>query len=160
MLCLTILGCFGSAQRRQGSRARRSWMVARDYDYRRDYRLNGTRLMQTIDIWMGTPYCMGGTSRRCIDCSAFVKNVFKKVNGAKLPRKTADLYKLGRPVLQRDLATGDLVFFRIARNRISHVGIYVGNNRFAHASTTVGVTITSMSDGYFSKFYAGARRLF
>ncbi len=160
LVLTSIPGCMGTSYDTMRGRERRSFVVPRNYDYRRDYRLNNSRLMEAINEWMGTPYCMGGTTRRCIDCSAFVKNVFKKVNGANLPRKTTSLYKMGKLVLRRDLAVGDLVFFKIQRNRISHVGIYVGNDRFAHASATVGVTQTSMDDPYFSKYYAGARRLF
>lgn len=157
---LVFAGCFGPPHDVLRRPERRSFVVPRNYDYRKDYRLNTTRLMAAIQDWMGTPYCMGGTTKRCIDCSAFVKNVFKKVNGAKLPRKTTALYKKGRSVLRNDLAVGDLVFFHNQRRKISHVGIYVGDGLFAHASTTVGVTRTSINDPYFTKHYAGARRLF
>jgi cell wall-associated NlpC family hydrolase len=89
-----------------------------------------------------------------------VKNVYKKTNGAKLPRTTQKLFKIGRDVRKNELAVGDLVFFGKNRRKLTHVGIYLGDNKMAHASASVGVTISPIDDPYFEGQYMGARRLF
>lgn len=152
----------GASRRRtaysRGHARRRT--VPRNYDYRKNYKVNKSRLVSAIDPWIGTPYCIGGDTRKCIDCSGFVKNIFKKVTGAKLPRTAEEQYKLGKSVGRNHLIPGDLVFFKTGRKRISHVGIYIGNEQFAHAGTKTGVTITKMNKPYFKNRYIGARRLF
>lgn len=158
-------GCGGSRAgvhrkgftRKAGGAQKRT--VPRNHDYRKHYRLNTNRLMAAIREWLGTPYCLGGDTKKCTDCSGFVKNVYKRVNGVKLPRTASKQHKLGKRISRSQLKPGDLVFFKTGRTGI-HVGIYVGKNKFAHASTTVGVTITSMGDTYFKKRYIGAKRLF
>lgn len=124
---------------------------------RRGQRLKG--LTATAHSYLGTPYLMGGTTRRAIDCSAFTQNVFR-AHGVKLPR-TADVqYNVGRKVNRGQEQPGDLVFFETYLPGPSHVGIYLGNGKFIHASSSRGVTITPLNSYYFGPRYIGAKRVF
>lgn len=124
---------------------------------RRGQRLRG--LTSTAHSYLGTPYLMGGTTRRAIDCSAFTQNVFS-AHGIKLPR-TADVqYNVGTKVPKGQEQPGDLVFFETYLPGPSHVGIYLGNGKFIHASSSRGVTITPLNSYYFGPRYLGAKRVF
>lgn len=116
-------------------------------------------LSSTAHSYLGTPYMMGGTTRRAIDCSAFTQNVFA-AHGIKLPR-TADVqYNVGQRVARGKEMPGDLVFFETYLPGPSHVGIYLGNGKFIHASSSRGVTITPLNSSYFGPRYLGAKRVF
>ena len=95
-------------------------------------------LAQVYNKWAGTPYRMGGTTKRGIDCSAFVQIAFLDAYGIELPRTTSEQHYLGRQIQKHELRIGDLVFFR----RNHHVGVYIGNNQFMHASSSQGVIIS------------------
>ncbi len=121
------------------------------------------RLREAVEPWRGTPYKLGGTTKLGVDCSAFVQAVFDEVYRMDLPR-TAEMQEgLGARIDRRELRTGDLVFFRtqgmgpLFRSR--HVGVYLGNGEFAHASGSQGVTVSRLDNRYWNKKYAGARRL-
>ncbi len=108
--------------------------------------------------WEGTPHEWGGTSRDGIDCSAFVQTVYKDLFTVDLPRTTALQSKEGQAVLLNQMAIGDLIFYRIdARTR--HVGIYVGEDEFMHASKSEGVTISPIDDPYWEKRFWTVRRI-
>jgi len=107
--------------------------------------------------WVGTPYLYGGTTKNGTDCSGFVSSVYKEKEGINIPRTSVDGYKNGKPVNRQDLTIGDLVFFG-EKSKVSHVGIYVGEGKFIHASTSLGVTVTPLSDSYWVPRYMGARR--
>jgi lipoprotein Spr len=116
------------------------------------------RLYQYIDQWYGTPYCLGGTTKGCIDCSAFVQSFFSAVFDTNLPRTARDQYKVAQKISSTELLQGDLLFFN-TRGGVSHVGIYLQNNKFVHASTSGGVTISDMFDPYYSRHFIGAGRI-
>lgn len=117
------------------------------------------KLFHFVYDWIGTPYRFGGSSRRGIDCSAFTKELYSEVFNMDIQRSSRDIFSMVSPVRKDDLKEGDLVFFKIHSRRISHVGIYLGNNRFAHASSR-GVAISSLDDAYYSRyFYRGGRML-
>lgn len=110
---------------------------------------------------LGTPYHYGGTTREGLDCSGFVLQVFTPL-GVRLPRVSADQAQVGQPVAAEDLQPGDLVFFDTAGGgRISHVGIYLGGDRFVSANSYQGkVSLdTLMADRYWGPRYRGARRV-
>ena len=114
-------------------------------------------LFKEIEKWIGTRYRYGGATEKGIDCSAYTGTVVHHVYGLVLPRTArnqyADCIKLDKEQLQQ----GDLVFFN-TRGGISHVGFYLGNGYFTHASTSVGVTISNLSETYWSrKFVRGGR---
>jgi len=117
------------------------------------------KLFNFVHDWVGTPYRFGGSSRKGIDCSAFTKQLYSDVFNLSIRRNSRDIFSMVNPVSKDDLKEGDLVFFKIHSRSISHVGIYLGNNRFAHASSR-GVAISSLDDAYYSRyFYKGGRML-
>ncbi|MDR2555561.1 MAG: C40 family peptidase [Fibromonadaceae bacterium] len=110
--------------------------------------------------WLGTPYKYGGNTKRGTDCSGFVSSVYMEKERMSVPRTTKDGFKNGKSVDRSSLVVGDLVFFsREGRgNKVNHVGIYVGDGNFMHASTSLGVTITPLDDSHWKTLYLGARR--
>lgn len=108
--------------------------------------------------WRGTPYRYGGTTERGIDCSAFTREVFRNAVGIELPRDTRSQVHEGMRVSKRDLVEGDLVFFKINRH-LNHVGVYVGNGEFIHASARVGVTRSKLNNQYWRNKFWQARRI-
>src|SRR6201992_4546052 len=117
------------------------------------------KLFNFVYDWIGTPYHFGGSSRKGIDCSAFTKELYSEVFNLDIRRNSRDIFSMVSPVKKDELKEGDLVFFKIHSRSISHVGIYLGNNRFAHASSR-GVAVSSLDDSYYSRyFYRGGRLL-
>lgn len=121
-------------------------------------KLSNIPLLELIDKWWGTRYCIGGNSEKCIDCSSFSTLVMSSIYKTNLPRTAQDQYNFSKRVEEEDLQEGDLVFFGYSGKSISHVGVYLQNNKFLHASTSVGVTISSMNDKYWKpKFRGGGK---
>lgn len=115
-------------------------------------------LLSTARSQLGVRYVWGGTSRRGFDCSGFVSYVFRQ-HGISLPRTSAVQATVGTPVSRGNLQPGDLVFFRTRGSRISHVGIWLGNNQFIHASSGGGRIRIDRLAGYYSARYVTARRV-
>ena len=110
----------------------------------------------------GTPYRRGGSSPEAgFDCSGFVRHVFDHVSGIVLPHNASALSKIGSPVNMAELLPGDLVFFRRLKKHITHIGIYLGDQKFIHASSTQTgrVMISSLTERYWAKHFALARHL-
>src|ERR1700751_5575052 len=116
------------------------------------------KLFHFVYDWIGTPYRFGGTSRKGIDCSAFTKELYSKVFNLSIQRNSRDIFSMVSPIKKDDLKEGDLVFFKIHSRNISHVGIYLGNSKFAHASSE-GVKISSLDDDYYSHYFFKGGRL-
>ena len=107
--------------------------------------------------FLGTPYSFGGTSAGGFDCSGYVQHVFAML-GMRLPRTADAQWAAGRRI--RDgVQTGDLVFFQTYERGPSHVGIYLGHDRFIHSSSSKGVVVSSLHDGYWRARYLGAKRV-
>lgn len=118
------------------------------------------QLSEQQHSWQGTPYVLGGQSRRGVDCSGFVQTTFAQRFNIKLPRTTKAQAKQGVQVAKRDIQTGDLVFFKTGRGPNGyHVGIYVKDDLFLHASTKGGVIYSSLNSNYWKKVYWQTRRL-
>lgn len=117
-----------------------------------------SKIMDQYADWKGVRYRLGGESKRGIDCSAFVQRTFREQFGMDLPRSTYEQEYMGKQIQRAKLRPGDLVLFR-AGSTGRHVGIYLGNDKFVHASTSSGVTISSLTDNYWDKRYREGRRL-
>lgn len=111
------------------------------------------------ETWMGTPYKVGGMDRTGIDCSGFAYRMQERLAAVRLPRVTLDQFRAGRAVARRDLKPGDLVFFDTTGSGVSHVGVMVDVDQFAHASSSKGVTYSRLSEDYWNRRYLGARRV-
>jgi cell wall-associated NlpC family hydrolase len=109
-------------------------------------------LYQQVEAWEGTPYRLGGLSKEGIDCSGFVYMTYLTRFNIALPRSTHQQSQVGDYVLKKGLRAGDLVFFRIGYST-RHVGIYLENGLFAHASKSKGVMLSRLQDDYWSKRY-------
>lgn len=123
-------------------------------------KLTNITLLQVMDKWWGTRYCLGGSTENCIDCSAFTQLISREVYGLSLPRTAQEQFDASEIIDRDELKEGDLVFFhtRGKKSAISHVGIYLMNNKFVHASTSNGVSISDLDESYWkSKFRGGGR---
>ncbi len=114
-------------------------------------------ILEEANKWIGVPYCWGGENTSCVDCSGFVKQVFQKVN-IFLPRTAAEQYIFSEKVFYDNRQIADLVFFKFNK-KISHVGIYIGNNEFVHSASSIGVSVQSLDDDYFNNNFAGYGRV-
>ncbi|BBL35958.1 murein DD-endopeptidase MepSMurein [Nitrosomonas stercoris] len=110
------------------------------------------RLYDQYQEWRGTRYQLGGASHSGVDCSALVKIIFEKEFGYTLPRTTLSQAQLGEKISRNELTAGDLVFFKTGV-RTWHVGIYLENKKFMHASSSKGVTISSLDNSYWKAKY-------
>lgn len=138
-----------------------SYKVPVNWDYRAYYKIPQQRLKTIVQKYIGTRYRYGGSTRKGMDCSGFVKAVFTELNHARMPRSSKAMSRLGRPVEVDDAKGGDLVFFRGgALNKIDHVGIWMGDGTFVHASKAKGVTYDSLGQEYYRDHFAYMRRLF
>ena len=122
-------------------------------------KLTNIPLLQVIDKWWGTKYCMGGSTDNCIDCSAFTQIVMRDVYQASLPRTSQEQYNVVEKIELEDLREGDLVFFNTGGRDISHVGVYLLNNKFVHAATSGGVMISDLNEKYWQPKFRGAGRV-
>lgn len=109
-------------------------------------------LLEKIDEWWGTPYVLGGSSKKGVDCSYFTLDIMNAIYQTSLKRTAAEQYEQSMKIDWSELREGDLLFFKTERGRsISHVGIYLANNKFAHASTSQGVTISDLTESYWQR---------
>ena len=115
-------------------------------------------LFNAIDEWYGTRYRLGGTTKKGIDCSALVQTLFTSLYSINLPRTAREQHKATRQISRTELKEGDLVFFN-TRGGVSHVGIYLQNNKFIHASSSGGVMISDLYEEYWMRRYIGVGRV-
>jgi len=117
-----------------------------------------TNLIKEIDSWLGVPYKYGGKDKSGTDCSGMVFSIYNNVYGFSLNRSSYDIIQNVIKVPIEEAKFGDLVFFKIYKNRVSHVGIYLGDKKFIHASTQLGVRIDSLEMPYYrDRFYMAGR---
>jgi cell wall-associated NlpC family hydrolase len=121
--------------------------------------LDQSKMMREISRFMGVPYMHGGSGTDGMDCSGYTMTVYKNAIGKLLPRSSAEQSKIGKTVELSELKFGDLIFFNTTGESASHVGIYLGDDLFAHASVSFGVTISSLQSSYYAKRYETARRM-
>ena len=116
--------------------------------------LTNTALYAFVDNWYGIKYKYGGMSESGVDCSGFCNVLYNQVYKKQIRRTTSELSKDINKAKKSNLKEGDLVFFNISKKKNSHVGVYLTNNRFVHASTSKGVIISSLDNPYYKKTYA------
>ena len=116
------------------------------------------RILDEYRQWQGTRHKMGGTGSKGIDCSGFVKAVYRDVFNIDLPRTTREQVKQGKPLAFKELQPGDLVFFK-PPTYARHVGIFLSQSEFVHASKNKGVTVSKIDAHYWGKYYWTARRI-
>ena len=116
-------------------------------------------LYNTIEKWLGTPYKYAGRTLKGIDCSALVNKIYESAYCFLLTGNSYSMFKSVKHLPKNELQEGDLVFFKTTRNKsISHVGVYLGNNKFVHASRSKGVTVSDLTHPYYkNRFVNGGR---
>ena len=117
------------------------------------------KLYQFVYDWIGTPYRLGGGSKKGIDCSGFAFELYNKVFNTLIGNNSRNIFSMVNPINKSELKEGDLVFFKIGSRSITHMGVYMGNNKFAHASTSKGVMISDLDEAYWRKYYYKGGRL-
>ncbi len=121
-------------------------------------KLTNKKLVDYVHQWYSVPYRIGGTSKEGIDCSAFVQGIAGDAFGVQLPRTAREQAAFCREIEKKDLQEGDLVFFNTTGG-ISHVGLYINNNKFVHASTSMGVVISDLDEPYWQRRFVRAGRM-
>ncbi|TJZ61397.1 glycoside hydrolase [Sphingobacterium olei] len=117
-----------------------------------------TKLYQFVYEWLGTPYRLGGDSKRGIDCSKFSLALYENVFNTTIGYNSRNQYANVTPIRKNDLQAGDLVFFKIRSRSITHVGVYLGDDKFAHASSSKGVMVSNLNEPYWSRYYYNGGR--
>ena len=162
---LALAACAPPGPRPAYSRESGTWVSFQNDDYSEDkapaelHRPRGseTDLRRVAESYLKVPYRYGGKSRKGMDCSGFVQQVFEEAFKVRLPRSSAAMARYGKEIDKSELQPGDLVFFK--RIRIDHVGIYMGDGYFIHSQSGLGVTYTKLDAYYFSSHYAEAKRV-
>ncbi|HRS53298.1 MAG TPA: NlpC/P60 family protein [Bacteroidales bacterium] len=132
-----------------------------EYSEKLNVKLKGNEdkeLIKEISTWLGVPYKYAGNTKNGTDCSGFTQAVYLKVYGISLYRNSYEQLKNIKPINKTNLQAGDLIFFTDSNNKVSHVGIYISDNKFIHASTQKGVIINDLNEAYYKKrFYMAGR---
>jgi cell wall-associated NlpC family hydrolase len=123
--------------------------------------INDNKLLELIESWYGTRYKFGGDNRDGVDCSGFARAFMLSYEDINLPRRSEDQYLQSTRIKKKKLRQGDLVFFKTrgAKGGISHVGVYLCNNKFVHAATSTGVMISDLDEEYYKTRYVGGGRV-
>lgn len=121
--------------------------------------INRPEILHVYEKWRHTPYRYGGRGEKGLDCSGFVNVLLREVYNQQMPGGSASMYTKVQHIKKEELQEGDLVFFRIYRGRISHVGMYLSNNKFVHASTRGGIIISDLNEPYYRRYWAGGGRM-
>jgi len=155
LLNISLLGCSSSPDTRPGHLV--------DIPMGKKVDLNNSsavknKLYAQYKNWKGVKYKMGGLSKNGIDCSGFVYRTFRSQLGINIPRSTELQSSTGKQITKNKLKPGDLVFFKTS-SKVRHVGIYIENNNFLHASTSKGVMISKLNNIYWKSKYWKAHRL-
>jgi len=163
VLAICLASCTSAGRKSEGRAARQRYPEVRpkpEEQPEQEKEISG-KLDQLIEKYWGADYRMGAEGPSQFDCSGFIRRIFSEAYHYTLPRSSGEQFEVGQAVSKTALKYADLVFFTTNGHKtVSHVGVYIGNGKFAHASTSVGVTITALESDYYQKRYLGARRVF
>jgi len=123
------------------------------------FEISDIKLYHFIDDWMNAPYQYGGKSKSGVDCSGFAERLQEDVYGRKICCSSLEIFSECTSISTKDLREGDMVFFKINSASVSHMGVYLANHKFVHASTQAGVIISDLNDAYYQKYFYKAGRL-
>ena len=123
------------------------------------YEVLDSTLRAEIETWTGTPHVLGGLDRTGVDCSGLVQRIYADALELSIPRTTTELIREGKSVRKTRLRPGDLVFFTPENKKGGHMGIYLSQGDFAHASSSKGVMLSKLSNPYWEKVYETSRRI-
>lgn len=118
--------------------------------------LDNEKLYRFIDSWIGVPHLSGGMDKKGVDCSGFTSILEKEIFSRAVPRTAKSMAEIVKRKYEGDLKEGDLVFFDFQGQKFSHVGVYLHNNKFVHASTSKGVIISDLKDPWYYKYFSRA----
>lgn len=121
--------------------------------------INDNKLYAFISDWYGAPYKYGGCQKVGVDCSCFTSILYENVYGRELSRTAGEMFESCEKIAREQARQGDLFFFKINGNRVSHVGVYVGSNYFVHSSSSNGVVLSSIEEAYYKKYFFCAGRI-
>ena len=121
--------------------------------------ISNQNLYGFIDEWYGTPYQYGGKNKSGVDCSGFISILYKQVFEKEVNGSASSIYDQCEKIQKNNLKEGDLVFFKIDSKEISHAGVYLANNKFAHATTKAGIMIDDLNEDYYRKYFEGCGRI-
>lgn len=122
--------------------------------------ISNLKLYHFIDEWMGVPYKYGGKDKNGIDCSGFTGLLYREVYNKNISGPTSTLIDLTNIINESELKEGDMVFFHIEKKgKVSHVGVYLQNNKFVHATTKKGVMINDLNENYYKQHYFKSGRV-
>lgn len=121
--------------------------------------IKGSRLYSFVNEWYGIPYKYGGCQKSGVDCSCFTNILYERVYGMELSRTAGDMFKECDKIAGEEAKEGDLCFFKMNDNKISHVGVYLKKDLFVHSSTSKGVMISSINEAYYKKSFFCAGRV-
>lgn len=122
-------------------------------------KIENVALYSLIDSWYETPYKYGGCSKDGVDCSNFASVIYREIYKKQLTGSSASIFNQCNPIQKDELQEGDLLFFKIESNTISHIGVYLQNNKFVHATTKKGVMINDLDETYYKKYFFKAGRM-
>jgi lipoprotein Spr len=131
-----------------------------DYNYQKaDGLASNPTLVSFVDDWLGVAHQIGGKTKSGIDCSGLVSEIMNKVYHTKFIGPSYIMAQKAEPIRREELHEGDLVFFKINDNKVSHVGVYLSSDFFVHATLRRGVMISSLEEDYYKKYFSGAGRI-
>ncbi len=120
--------------------------------------IKNEKVYETAVHWLKTPYRWGGKTRKGIDCSDFACVIYDSSYNITISGDCSNIYKDVTPIKKSELQEGDFVFFKIWSKAISHVGIYLGKNKFVHASSGAGVVVSDLNEPYYRRYFFAAGR--
>lgn len=121
--------------------------------------IHQNKLYSFCEDWYGVPYKYGGCNKKGVDCSCFISLLYQEVYSKTLARSANDMFKMCDEISIEDARQGDLVFFKIGSNLVTHVGVYISGSWFIHSSTSKGVMLNSLQEAYYKKYFFCAGKI-